>query len=57
MSLAGRSILIRSVLLALPLYTIAYVHVPLLVLHKIEKEIRAFLWGHAADPRAMHLVP
>lgn len=48
LSLAGRANLLRSLLTSIPLYTLSSIHVPNIILNKIEREYTAFLWGHTS---------
>ncbi|XP_073117084.1 uncharacterized protein [Elaeis guineensis] len=56
LTFAGRATLLQSVLASLPLYILASIHVPIGVLESIEKQHRAFLWGHAEDRKGLHLI-
>lgn len=39
-----------------PLYYMSFVHVLMALLHNIEKEFKAFLWGLSAKRRDLHLL-
>ena len=46
--------LLHSILCAVPLCVYSSVHVSISIFHKIDKEFKSFLRGHAPDPRAFH---
>ena len=48
--------LIQSVLATLPNYIMTVIHLPNEILTRLQKEFRAFLWGHPIDRKGMHLV-
>lgn len=54
LSFAGRVTLIHYVLSSIPLHVLSFVYVPTNVLYQLEKEIRAFLWGHPSDVKGFH---
>ncbi|XP_015167940.1 uncharacterized protein [Solanum tuberosum] len=54
LSIGGRSVLIKHVLLSLPVYTLATIHPPIGVLNQIEKMFNRFLWGGSGEKKKMH---
>lgn len=56
LSLAGRATLLKFVLTTIPLYSLSCIHVPSYSLNNLEKEYRAFLWGHDSTQRGLHLL-
>lgn len=48
--------LLQYVLFALPLYTIASIYLPNSLIHWIEKELHAFLWGHPSTHQGLHRI-
>ncbi|XP_019163602.1 PREDICTED: uncharacterized protein LOC109159944 [Ipomoea nil] len=56
LSLAGRHIMIQSVLTAIPYYSMQTMPFPLGVIEAIEKIIRSFLWGAKDGIRKCYLV-
>lgn len=56
LSQASRTILISSVLQAMPLYTFSCFRVPDVVCKKLDAITRAFWWGHEVGTRKLHLV-
>ncbi|KAH9291381.1 hypothetical protein KI387_043430, partial [Taxus chinensis] len=55
LSLAGRALLINSVLLSIPIYMLSILQIPNSVLLKIEKVARTFLWQGLSTERKFHL--
>lgn len=56
LSLAGRKVLVQSVLSAIPYYSMQSMLLPVGVIQSIEKLIRSFLWGSSEGNRKTHLV-
>ena len=57
LSLAGRILMIKSILVAIPNYFIAILKIPPIVLVKIQKLIKGFLWsGNLDDSRKVPLI-
>ncbi|KAK8347048.1 hypothetical protein V6Z11_A07G258800 [Gossypium hirsutum] len=56
LSLAGRIILIRSVLLAIPYYFMFTIQVPLSVCNEIERLACNFIWGETNNTRKIALL-
>lgn len=56
LSQASRTILISSVLQAMPLYTFSCFRVPDAMCKKLDAFTRAFWWGHEVGTRKLHLV-
>nr|KYP61675.1 Transposon TX1 uncharacterized [Cajanus cajan] len=53
-SLAGRVILLKSVLSALPTYFLSFYKAPTGILSRIESIFKSFLWGGKKDHRKIH---
>lgn len=53
---AGREVLIKAVVQAIPTYTMNVFKLPQKLCHKLEKMIRDFWWGHLGEPRKVHWV-
>lgn len=56
LSFAGRSMLVKSVMEAIPSYVMQGVALPMHICEKIDKVNRDFLWGSTKDKRKLHLV-
>ena len=56
LSLGGRMILVRSVLLGLPVYWFSLAHIPKSILNCLRRCIFTFLWGSIGGKQKMHLV-
>lgn len=56
LSLAGKEVLIKSVIQAIPTYTMAYFKIPLGLYHYIESLVKKFFWGQRGDHRKIHWV-
>ena len=56
LSQAGREVLIKSVIQAIPTYTMSCFKLPITLCHEIEKLIRKFWWGQRGDRRKVHWV-
>ncbi|XP_073051225.1 uncharacterized protein [Primulina eburnea] len=56
LSFAGRQVLAKSVLNAIPLYSMQTSLLPLGICSEIEKTIRNFLWGGSNEERKCHLI-
>ncbi|OMO90064.1 reverse transcriptase [Corchorus capsularis] len=56
LSLAGRTVLIKSAASPVPIYTMQTARLPLSVCDEIDKRSRGFLWGSSAEKRKIHLV-
>ncbi|OMO65780.1 reverse transcriptase [Corchorus capsularis] len=56
LSLAGRTVLIKSAASPVPIYTMQTARLPLSVCDEIAKRSRGFLWGSSAEKRKIHLV-
>ena len=56
LSIEGRLVLIKAVLISFPVYWMALVHVPKSILDKLRSLIFSFLWGSSADSKKYHLV-
>ena len=52
LSQAGRITRIRSILNSTYIYLLTNTHVPMSVLHEIEKIVKLYLWGHEPGNRA-----
>lgn len=57
LSQAGREILIKAVVQAIPTYTMSCFKLPLGLCSEIESLIRRFWWGQKGDRRKVHWVP
>ena len=56
LSFAGRTVLIKSVMSAIPNYVMQGVALPVHVCDKLDKINRGFLWGSTSEKRRMHMV-
>jgi hypothetical protein len=56
LSQAGREVLIKAVVQAIPTYTMNVFKPPQKLCHELEKMIRDFWWGHSGEPRKVHWV-
>ncbi|GAU48590.1 hypothetical protein TSUD_405800 [Trifolium subterraneum] len=56
LSFAGRVTLAKSVIQAIPVYTMMTIPIPRSILIDIHRVQRNFIWGHEADQRRMHMV-
>ena len=56
LSFAGRTVLIKSVMAAIPNYVMQGVALPVHVYDKLDKINRDFLWGSTSEKRRMHMV-
>ncbi|KAL4336136.1 hypothetical protein GQ457_07G003110 [Hibiscus cannabinus] len=56
LTLAGRVVLAKAVLAAIPSYTMQAVFLPKKVLIEIESLIQRFIWGHFSGNRGAHLL-
>ena len=56
LSIAGRAVLIQTVLQAMPLYLITMTRVPVAILEETEVICRKFLWAHSSSKQGIHLV-
>ena len=56
LSFAGRATLIKSVITAIPNYSMQTSLLPYSVVKEIEKIARGFLWGDSPDERKIHHV-
>ena len=56
LSQAGREVLIKAVVQAIPTYTMNVFKLPQKLCHELEKMIRDFWWGHSGEPRKVHWV-
>ena len=56
LSQAGREVLIKSVIQAIPTYTMSCFKLPSTLCHEIETLIRKFWWGQRGDRRKIHWV-
>ncbi|GMJ08752.1 hypothetical protein HRI_004544400 [Hibiscus trionum] len=56
LSFAGRIVLAKSVLAAIPMYAMQSVRLPKYVYTEIDRLIRNFIWGHCGDSRVNHVV-
>ena len=56
LSFVGRSILIKSVMAAIPNYVMQGVALLAHICDKLDKVNRDFLWGSTSDRQKMHLV-
>ena len=54
LSQVGREVLIKSVIQAIPTYTIGCFKIPLGLCHEIEALVRKFFWGQRGDCRKIH---
>ena len=54
LSQAGREVLIKSVIQAIPTYTMGCFKIPLGLCNEIEAMIKKFLWGQRGDRRKIH---
>lgn len=54
LSRTTRLVLIKSTLLAIPLYTMQLVAIPKCILNEIGKLCRAFFWGEVGGQRKLH---
>ncbi|MGV8048602.1 hypothetical protein PJP07_30840, partial [Mycobacterium kansasii] len=56
LSMGGRVMLIKAAMSNLPVYLMSLLHCPKLVLDKLEKLTRDFLWQGASDNHKFHLM-
>nr|KYP65965.1 Putative ribonuclease H protein At1g65750 family [Cajanus cajan] len=56
LSFAGRLTLTKSVLAALPSYTMQMVRLPRSICDEVDKKCRQFLWGDSEDCRKIHTI-
>ncbi|KAI0524570.1 hypothetical protein KFK09_003947 [Dendrobium nobile] len=56
-SLAGRILLVKSVILSIPLFYITTSLIPLSILRRFEKICREFLWNKKNWSHGMHFIP
>ena len=56
LSQAGREVLIKSVIQAIPTYTMSCFKLPVTLCHEIETLVRKFWWGQRGDCRKVHWV-
>lgn len=56
LSMAGRTVLIKSVLAALPSYQMQTTLLPKALVHEIERISRSFFWSQDAQARKIHLI-
>ncbi|XP_075636752.1 uncharacterized protein LOC142608991 [Castanea sativa] len=56
LSQAGREVLIKSVIQAIPTFTMSCFKLPITLCHEIESLIRKFWWGQRGDRRKIHWV-
>ena len=54
--MAGRATLAKSVIEAIPTYTMQMVLLPAATIAEIERAQRAFIWGHEAHTRKIHII-
>ena len=54
--MAGRAILIKSVISTIPLYYMSVFYFPKAVAHKITAMQSQFLWGRSIDNRKIHIL-
>lgn len=54
--MAGRVTLCKSVILALPLYTMQFIAFPKAICNEIEKFCRRFIWGDTKSRKRVHLI-
>lgn len=53
-SIAGKKVLIHSVILAMTLFLLLHYVIPKDILNEIEKGCQGFLWGHGENVRKFH---
>lgn len=56
LSMAGRVTLCKSILSAMPLYTMQSTTLPKSIVNEIEKLCRGFIWGDSKSRRRAHLI-
>ena len=56
LSQAGREILIKAIVQAIPTYTISYFKLPLGLCNDLESLIQKFWWGQQGDRHKIHWV-
>lgn len=56
LSLAGRLILVKSVIQVIPIYRMMSMAIPKSILLEIEKVQRAFIWGDTQDKCRVHVI-
>lgn len=56
LSFAGRTILVKSIMAAIPNYVMQGAALPIHLCDKLDKINRDFLWGSSPDKRKLHLV-
>ncbi|KAE8659133.1 Mannose-P-dolichol utilization defect 1 protein [Hibiscus syriacus] len=56
LSLAGRAVLVKSVLCSLPIYYLSIFRIPSSVLNKLNSIMASFLWGGASDKKNIHWI-
>lgn len=54
--LAGRTTLAKSVVSSIPIYPMMVTKLPNSIISEIERQQRAFIWGHEYEERKMHPV-
>ena len=56
LSFAGRTVLVKSVMVAIPNYVMQGVALPIHLCEKLDKVNRDFLWGSSTEKRKLHLM-
>lgn len=56
LSFAGKVTLLHSVIYSIPIYYLYSCCVPIVILNKIDKVARSFLWSHREDTKKFHLI-
>ena len=56
LSQAGREVLLKSIIQAIPTYTMGCFKLPIGLCHEIEALIKKFWWGHRGDRRKIHWI-
>ncbi|MCI39060.1 RNA-directed DNA polymerase (Reverse transcriptase), partial [Trifolium medium] len=56
LSFAGRVILARSVIQAIPVYAMMTIPIPKSILQDIQRIQRSFIWGHEEGSKKFHMI-
>lgn len=54
--MAGRTVLTKSVISAIPVYALQAIPIPYQVCYEMDKIVRIFLWGHSSSSKKWHAV-
>ncbi|KAE8687175.1 hypothetical protein F3Y22_tig00111022pilonHSYRG00184 [Hibiscus syriacus] len=56
LSLAGRVVLVKSVLCSIPIHYLSIFRIPISVLNKLNSIMASFLWGRSSDKKNIHWI-